>query len=54
MMLLKVSLAPIQTRWIRHRPQAPWYDDNLRQAKRINAGWRVKRKVWSYSRQTAI
>ena len=28
------TLAPIQTRWIRHRPQAPWYDDNLRQAKR--------------------
>ena len=24
---------PIQTRWIRHRPQAPWHDDNLRQAK---------------------
>ena len=28
------TLAPIQTRWIRHRPQAPWYDDNLRQVKR--------------------
>ena len=28
------TLAPIQTRWIRHRPKAPWYDDNLRQAKR--------------------
>ena len=28
------TLAPIQTRLIRHRPQAPWYDDNLRQAKR--------------------
>ena len=28
------TLAPIQTRWIRHRPQAPWYYDNLRQAKR--------------------
>ena len=28
------TVAPIQTRWIRHRPQAPWYDDNLRQAKR--------------------
>ena len=24
----------IQTRWIRRRPQAPLYDDNLRQAKR--------------------
>ena len=28
------TLALIQTRWIRHRPQAPWYDNNLRQAKR--------------------
>ena len=28
------TFAPIQTRWIRHRPQAPWYDDKLRQAKR--------------------
>ena len=28
------TLALIQTRWIRHHPQAPWYDDNLRQAKR--------------------
>ena len=27
------TLAPIQTRWIRHRPEALWYDDSLRQAK---------------------
>ena len=28
------TLASIKTRWIRLRPQASWYDDNLRQAKR--------------------
>ena len=27
------TLASIQTRWIRHRPQAAWYNDNLRQVK---------------------
>ena len=36
------TLAPIQTWWIRHRPQAPWYDDNLRQAKRDKC--RLERK----------
>ena len=28
------TLASTKTRWIGHRPQASWYDDNLRQAKR--------------------
>ena len=37
------TFAPIQTRWIRHRPQAPRYDDNLRQAKRDKR--RLERKA---------
>jgi len=28
------TTAPLQTRWIKHRPWAPWYDENLREAKR--------------------
>ena len=28
------TAAPIQSRWIRQRSQAPWYNQDLRQAKR--------------------
>ena len=29
------DLAPMKSRWITHRPHAPWYNDDLRLAKRI-------------------
>ena len=25
------AVAPIQSRWVKHRPHAPWYSDDLRQ-----------------------
>ena len=27
------AVAPIQSRWLKHRPYAPWYSDDLRQVK---------------------
>ena len=27
------AVTPIQSRWVKHRPHAPWYSDNLRQVK---------------------
>ncbi len=30
------TIAPVQTRCIRHRPWAPWYSDDLRRAKQLN------------------
>ena len=35
------DLAPMKSRWITHRPHAPWYNDDLRLAKRIK--WRAER-----------
>ena len=35
------DLAPTKSRWITYRPHAPWYNDDLRLAKRIK--WRAER-----------
>jgi len=43
------NLAPLKTRWINHRPWAPWYDENLRDAKRNK---RMKERKYKKSKLT--
>ena len=42
------DLAPMKSRWITHRPHAPWYNDDLRLAKRL------KRRVERMLRKTGL
>ena len=42
------DLAPMKSRWITHRPHAPWYNDDLRLAKRI------KRRAERMFRKTGL
>ena len=42
------DLAPTKSRWIIHRPHAPWYNDDLRLAKRI------KRRAERMFRKTGL